>query len=176
MYLPLVADGVVVKGNQKCCMVPRESTTVKCSVWGKHDLFVISGSSITYMVLYSIYLSCSGSRSLSSSFFFFLKFAEALECLCTQHGALVGLRNEGTRLSKGNPLALITSLYHFIQQRQMCLCFRLTFYCSALWSMLLQVCLKRKNIYIKTLHSSSWLFRVPFVVPLLQNAAPQSQA
>lgn len=83
------------------------------------------------------------------SFFFSLKFAEAFKCLystwCTN-------RTEKWRhpLSKGNPLALITS-YHFIQQHQMCLCFILL--CTAvLYEYVVAIMLKK---YIKTLHSSS---------------------
>lgn len=73
----MFVDGVV-KGNQKCCLAQWKCIYIKRSVEIKHDLVVISESSITYMVLYSIYWSVS----------LFFKFAEALKCLCTQRGAL----------------------------------------------------------------------------------------
>lgn len=55
------------------------------------------------MVLYSIYLSVL-SLSIVYAVGFFLKFAKALEYLCTQHGALVELRNESTRVIKREPM------------------------------------------------------------------------
>lgn len=127
--------------RQKCCIVLWKCVyQVFC--WGKHDLFVISESSITYMVLYSIYLSI----------LFFFKFAEALKCLYTQHGALIWLRNEGTHYQKGNHLPHITS-YSNIK----CL-FHSTLYCSALW-----ICCRNyaEEIY-KNLAFIIWLFNVSF--------------
>lgn len=137
--LPFVDDSVIVKGNQKCCIVLWKCIyQVFC--WGKHDLFVISESSITYMVLYSIYLSV----------LFFFKVCWSFEM--SLYSTWCTNRTEKWRhpLSKGNPLALITS-YHFIQQHQMCLCFILL--CTAvLYEYVVAIMLKK---YIKTLHSSS---------------------
>lgn len=54
----MFVDGVV-KGNQKCCLAQWKCLYINWSVEIKHDLVVISESSITYMVLYSIYWSVS---------------------------------------------------------------------------------------------------------------------
>ena len=76
--------------RQRCCIVLWEC--IYPAFGGeKHDLFVISESSITYMVLYSIYLS---------ALVLFFNFVEALKWLYTQHGALIRLTNEGTRIER----------------------------------------------------------------------------
>lgn len=120
----------VEKGNLPemlhCFMKVHISSVLLRKAW----TFVVSESSITYMVLYSIYLF---------SFLSLLKLWND----CTQHGALSGLKNEGTR-QKGNCLP-----HHFIK----CL-FYSTFYCSAL-----SICCCNEEINIKNLHSHLWMCR-----------------
>ncbi len=129
---------------QKCC-IDLWKCIYQVFCWGKHDLFVISESSITYMVLYSIYLSV---------LFFFLSLLK-LWNVYTQHGALIGLRNEGTHYQKGNHLP-----HHFIQQHQVSV-FHSTLYCSALW---ICCCNYAEEIY-KDLAFIIWLFNVSFLFP-----------
>lgn len=69
---PLVDDGVVAKGSQKCYIVAIRVHQRQDFRRGKHDLFVISESGITYMVLYSIYLSVLSLSILCSVFFLFV--------------------------------------------------------------------------------------------------------
>lgn len=122
-------------------------------------LFVISESSITYMVLYSIYWSVS----------LFFKFAEALKCLCTQRGALNQTEKWRRALSKGNPLTVITS-YHVIHHHQMHLCF-ISFCTAVLHEYAVAIVLK-KYIY-KDLAFMTWLFNVSLLSPQIAESQTQ---
>lgn len=102
-------------------------------------------------------------------FLFFLKFAEALKCLCTQRGALNQTEKWRRALSKGNPLAVVTS-YHFVQHHQMRLCFLL--FCTAVLYEHVVATVLKKNIY-KDLAFITWLFNESLLFAPLQTAESQ---
>lgn len=91
--------------------------------------------------------------------FFFFKYAEALNL--SLYSTWCTNRTEKWRhpLSKGKPLALITS-YHFIKQHQVSV-FHSTLYCSVLW---ICCCNYAEEIY-KDLAFIIWLFNVSFLFP-----------
>lgn len=121
--LPFVNDGFIVKGNSLEMLHCSVKVLISSFLWRKHEL-VISESSITYKVLYSIYLSVLSFLSLLKLWNF-----------STQHGALMGLKKKKWRhpLSKGKPL---TSC-HFKQLHQVCVLFSFVLQCSM--NMLLQL-------------------------------------
>lgn len=149
--LPFVDDSVYCWGKtrRKCCIVLWKCVYIKCPVEEGMMmlLWFFSESSITYMVLYSIYLSVL-------FFFFFFKVCWSFENVSIlNNGALIGLREKKKwrhpffdfkkKKKKGKPLALITS-YHFIQQHQVSV-FHSALYCSALWICCCELCWR--NIY-----------------------------
>lgn len=138
---PFVDDSVIVKGNLPemlhCSLKVHIFSVLLRKAW----YCVISESSITYMVLYSIYLSV-----LVLFVLFLFACLQMLWNDYTQHGALFRLKNEGTHCQKGNRMPHITS-YSNIK----CL-FYSTLYCSALW---IPCCNYDEEINIKILHSSS---------------------